>query len=52
VTAGVFSLWEAGLSFVVGSIGRVLFGLAIGWGILRTRRYASQKPSIRTPSPC
>lgn len=47
VTAGVFSLWEAGLSFVVGSIGGVLVGLAIGRAVLWARRYASQDPSIQ-----
>jgi monovalent cation/hydrogen antiporter len=47
VTAGVFSLWEAGLSFVVGAAGGVLFGLAIGWTVLWWRRHTSQEPSIQ-----
>ena len=46
-TAGVFSLWEAGLSFVVGGIGGVLVGLAIGWTVLWGRRHASQDPSVQ-----
>ena len=47
VAAGVFSLWEAGLAFVVGGIGGVLFGLAIGWIVVWGRRHASQDPPIQ-----
>jgi Na+/H+ antiporter len=47
VTVGVFSLWEAGLAFVVGAIGGVLFGLATGWIILWGRRHTAQEPSVQ-----
>jgi Na+/H+ antiporter len=47
VTAGVFSIWEAGLNFVVGSIGGVMIGLAVGWAVLWMRRRVSQNPSVQ-----
>ena len=40
-------LWEAGLAFVVGSIGGVLFRLAIGWIVIWGRRHASQDPPVQ-----
>ena len=47
VTAGVFSIWKAGLNFIVGSIGGVLIGLAIGQAVLWARRHVSDDPSIQ-----
>src|SRR5918998_1593063 len=47
VMAGVFSIWEAGFAFVVGSIGGVLFGLAMGWIVVWGRRHASQDPPVQ-----
>ena len=47
VTAGAFSMWEAGLNFVAGSIGGILIGLAVGWTVLWVRRHVSQDPSVQ-----
>ncbi len=47
VVTGVFHFWEAGLQFVVGSIGGVAVGLAAGWVVLQARRYLSQDPSVQ-----
>ena len=38
VVAGSFSLWDAGLRFVVGAIGGVAIGLAVAWLIAQARR--------------
>jgi Na+/H+ antiporter len=38
VVAGSFSLWEAGLRFVVGAVGGVAIGLAVGWLIAEALR--------------
>jgi monovalent cation/hydrogen antiporter len=38
VVAGSFSLWEAGLRFVVGGVGGVAIGLVVGWLIAEARR--------------
>jgi Na+/H+ antiporter len=38
VVTGSFILWEAGLRFVVGAIGGVAIGLAVGWLIAEGRR--------------
>jgi Na+/H+ antiporter len=38
VVAGSFVLWEAGVRFVVGAIGGVAIGLAVGWVIVQARR--------------
>jgi monovalent cation/hydrogen antiporter len=38
VVAGGFSLWDAGLRFVVGAIGGVAIGLAVAWLIAQARR--------------
>src|SRR4029453_4637281 len=38
VVAGSFSLWEAGLRFVVGTVGGVTIGLAVGWLLAEARR--------------
>jgi monovalent cation/hydrogen antiporter len=38
VVAGSFTLWEAGLRFVVGAVGGVAIGLAVGWLLAEARR--------------
>jgi monovalent cation/hydrogen antiporter len=38
VVTGSFTLWEAGLRFVVGALGGVAIGLAVGWLIAEARR--------------
>src|SRR4029453_5319465 len=38
VVAGSFTLWEAGLWFVVGAVGGVVIGLAVGWLFAEARR--------------
>jgi CPA1 family monovalent cation:H+ antiporter len=38
VVAGSFSLWQAGLRFVVGAVGGVAIGLAVGWLIAQALR--------------
>jgi monovalent cation/hydrogen antiporter len=38
VVAGSFSLWDAGLRFVIGAIGGVAIGLAVAWLIAQARR--------------
>ncbi|HZY56774.1 MAG TPA: cation:proton antiporter, partial [Rubrobacteraceae bacterium] len=47
VVPGAFSLWEAGLQFVVGAVGGVAVGLAVGWVILWARRHVSEDPSVQ-----
>ncbi len=47
VTAGVFSIWQAGLNFIVGGIGGVLVGLVVGWSVLWARRHVSRDPSVQ-----
>jgi Na+/H+ antiporter len=41
---GTFSLWEAGLEFVLGAAGGVLIGLAVGWVIAEIRRRIDDIP--------
>lgn len=41
---GGFSLWEAGLEFVLGAIGGVLVGLAVGWVVSEVRRRLDDVP--------
>jgi monovalent cation/hydrogen antiporter len=38
VVSGSFSLWEAGLRFVVTSAGGIAIGLAVGWVVRQVRR--------------
>lgn len=47
VTTGAFSLWQAGLQFVLGAIGGIAVGLAVGWIVLWTRRHVSENPSVQ-----
>jgi Na+/H+ antiporter len=47
VMTGAFSLWQAGLQFVIGAVGGVAVGLAVGWAILWARRHVSENPSVQ-----
>ncbi|HET7271554.1 MAG TPA: cation:proton antiporter, partial [Rubrobacter sp.] len=47
VVTGAFSIWEAGLQFVVGAAGGVAVGLAVGWFVIWARRHLSEDPSIQ-----
>ena len=47
VVTGAFSIWEAGLQFIVGAVGGVAVGLAVGWLVVWTRRHVSEDPSIQ-----
>jgi monovalent cation/hydrogen antiporter len=47
VVTGAFSLWEAGLQFLVGAIGGIAAGLVVGWVILWARRHVSEDPSVQ-----
>src|SRR4029453_12179902 len=38
VVGGSFTVWEAGLRFVVGTVGGVTIGLAVGWLLAEARR--------------
>jgi monovalent cation/hydrogen antiporter len=39
VVMGTFSVWQTGLEFVAGSVLAVVLGLAVGWTLVRARRY-------------
>jgi monovalent cation/hydrogen antiporter len=47
VVAGTFSLWEAGVQFIVGAVGGIAVGLAVGWAVLWARRHVSEDPSVQ-----
>jgi CPA1 family monovalent cation:H+ antiporter len=47
VVTGAFSLWEAGLEFVLGAAGGISVGLAVSWAILWARRHVSEDPSVQ-----
>ena len=47
VVTGAFSLWEAGLQFVVGAFGGVAVGLAVGWFVIWARRHVSEEPNVQ-----
>jgi monovalent cation/hydrogen antiporter len=47
VVAGTFSLWQAGLQFVVGAVGGIAVGLAVGWVIIWARRHVSEEPNVQ-----
>jgi Na+/H+ antiporter len=47
VLAGTFSLWQAGLQFIVGAVGGIAVGLAVGWVVLWARRHVSEDPSVQ-----
>ncbi len=47
VITGAFSVWEAGLQFVVGAAGGIAVGFAVGWLVVWARRHVSEDPSIQ-----
>ena len=47
VVTGAFSIWEAGLQFVVGAAGGVAAGFAVGWLVVWARRHLSEDPSVQ-----
>ena len=47
VVTGAFSLWEAGLQFVVGAVGGIAVGFAVGWLVVWTRRHLSEDASVQ-----
>jgi NhaP-type Na+/H+ or K+/H+ antiporter len=47
VVTGTFSVWEAGLQFVVGAAGGVAVGFAVGWLVVWARRHLSEDPSVQ-----
>jgi monovalent cation/hydrogen antiporter len=47
VVTGAFSIWEAGLQFVLGAAGGVAVGLAVGWAVIWVRRHLSEDPSVQ-----
>jgi Na+/H+ antiporter len=47
VVTGAFSLWEAGLQFVVGAVGGIAVGFAVGWLVVWARRHVSEEPSVQ-----
>ena len=44
VTAGTFSVWDAGGKFFVGAIGGVAIGLAVGWVVAYVRQRLDDPP--------
>jgi monovalent cation/hydrogen antiporter len=44
VVSGSFSVWEAGLRFVLGALGGVVVGLAVGWIVRQVRRRLDDPP--------
>ena len=47
VVTGAFSLWEAGLQFVIGAAGGIVVGLAVGWFVIWARRHVSEEPNVQ-----
>src|ERR671910_566181 len=47
VITGAFSIWEAGLQFVVGAAGGIAPGFAVGWLVILGRRHLSEDPSVQ-----
>ena len=47
VVLGTFSLWQAGLQFVIGAVGGVAVGLAIGWVVIWVRRHVADDPNVQ-----
>ena len=52
VVTGVFSIWEAGLQFIVGAVGGIAVGFAVGWLVVWARRHSPKTPPSRTSSRC
>jgi monovalent cation/hydrogen antiporter len=47
VVTGAFSIWEAGLQFLVGAAGGIAAGFAVGWLVVWARRHLSEDPSVQ-----
>jgi Na+/H+ antiporter len=47
VLAGTFSLWQAGLQFVVGAVGGIAVGFAMGWVVIWARRHVADDPNVQ-----
>ena len=47
VVTGAFSIWEAGLQFLVGAVGGIAAGFAVGWLVVWARRHLSEDPSVQ-----
>ena len=47
VVVGTFSLWQAGLQFVIGAAGGIAVGLAVGWVIIWARGHVADDPDIQ-----
>jgi len=47
VITGAFSVWEASLQFVVGAVGGVAVGFAVGWLVVWARRHLAEDPSVQ-----
>jgi len=45
--AAAFSIWQAGLQFIVGAAGGIAVGLAVGWAVIWARRLVSDDPSVQ-----
>ena len=50
VVSGAFSVWEAGLSFVLNAVGGIAIGLAVGYVVRRVRRRLDHPPTEITIS--
>jgi Na+/H+ antiporter len=47
VAAGIFSLWQAGMQFIIGAIGGIAVGFGVGWLVLWARRHVADDPDIQ-----
>jgi Na+/H+ antiporter len=47
VAVGTFSLWQAGLQFVIGAVGGIAVGFAAGWVVIWARRHVAADPNIQ-----
>jgi CPA1 family monovalent cation:H+ antiporter len=47
VVGGTFSLWQAGLQFVVGAVGGIAVGLAVGWVVVWVRQHVADDPNVQ-----
>ena len=47
VVFGTFSLWQAGLQFIVGAVGGIAVGFVVGWLVIWARRHVADDPDIQ-----
>src|SRR5215216_5380236 len=47
VVVGTFSLWQAGLQFVIGAVGGIAVGLAVAWVIIWARGHVADDPDVQ-----